>query len=229
MAFAWTWMLQTKRWNIFEPHTAAEELAHRLKTSPLIAQMLLNRGLSDDDACREFLRPSLKLLHEPHLIAGLRPAAERIAESIRKKDKIVVYGDYDVDGITAVAILWHAIKLLGGVVECYVPHRLEEGYGLNAEAVNQICADGAKLIVTVDCGITAIGPAKIAREAGVDLIITDHHDWHESAAPLTSDNDHDPILPKCCAIVHPRLAPPLAASQIEPYPNPNLCGAGVAF
>jgi single-stranded-DNA-specific exonuclease len=222
-------MLQSKRWNIYEPHSAAQELAQRLKTSPLIAQMLINRGICDDDDCREFLRPSLKSLHEPHLIPGLREAATRVAQAIRAKDKIVVYGDYDVDGITAVAILWHAIKLLGGEVEYYIPHRLEEGYGLNAEAVKQVCDAGAKLIVTVDCGITAIGPAKVAREAGVDLIITDHHEWHESAAPLTTVADHGPILPTCCAIVHPRLTSPLAASQSKPYPNPNLCGAGVAF
>ncbi|CAN5650299.1 single-stranded-DNA-specific exonuclease RecJ [soil metagenome] len=209
-------MSPSKRWNIFEPHDGAAGLAQRLKTSPLIAQMLLNRGVGDDDACREFLRPSLKLLHEPHLIAGLASAAERIARAIRDKEKIVIYGDYDVDGITAVAILWHAIKTLGGQVEYYIPHRLEEGYGLNAEAVQQICTDGAKLIITVDCGITAIEPARIAREHHVDLIITDHH-------------EHKDELPDCCTIVHPRLQQPLATSQIKPYPNPNLCGAGVAF
>src|SRR3954452_10125777 len=131
-------MVTAKRWNIFDPHVDVAGLAQRLKTSPLIAQLLLNRGLSDADACREFLRPSLRLLHDPQLIAGLRPAAERIAKSISEKEKIVVYGDYDVDGITAVAILWHAIKLLDGNVDYYIPHRIEEGYGLNAEAVTQI-------------------------------------------------------------------------------------------
>jgi single-stranded-DNA-specific exonuclease len=223
-------MERTRRWTVTEPHPAASELAERLRTSPLVAQLLLNRGMSDCDACREFLRPTLKALHEPHLIANLRPAAERIARAVKDREKIVVYGDYDVDGITAIAILWHAIRLLGGVVEYYIPHRLEEGYGLNAEAVTQICAGGAKLIVTVDCGVTAIGPAKLAREAGVDLIITDHHEWHETAAPLTSGDDHDPILPTCCAIVHPRLAEnPQSAVRNPQYPNPHLCGAGVAF
>src|SRR5687767_5831869 len=172
-----TRMLATKRWNIYEPHTAAEQLAHRLKTSPIVAQMLINRGICEDDDCREFLRPSLKKLHEPHLIAGLRDAAARVARSIRDKEKIVVYGDYDVDGITAVAILWHAIKLLGGVVHYYIPHRIEEGYGLNCEAIGQICNDGAQLIITVDCGVTAVEPAKVAAERGVDMVITDHHEW----------------------------------------------------
>jgi len=220
-------MYQTKRWNVFEPHAAARELAERLKTSPLVAQILLNRGMDDCDICREFLRPTLKSLLEPATIPNLRPAAERIAKSIRDREKIVVYGDYDVDGITATAILWHAIQHLGGVVEYYIPHRIEEGYGLNAEAVEQICAAGAKLIVTVDCGVTAIGPAKVARSHGVDLIITDHHEWHETAAPLTdAEQKHGPILPTCCAIVHPRLP---TDGQASDYANPHLCGAGVAF
>jgi single-stranded-DNA-specific exonuclease len=216
---------------VFEPHGAARELAERLRTSPLVAQILLNRGLEDRDVCREFLRPTLKSLLEPATIPNLRAAAERVAKAIRDREKIVVYGDYDVDGITATAILWHAIRHLGGVVEYYIPHRIDEGYGLNAEAVEQICDDskgmGAKLIVTVDCGITAVGPARIARSHGVDLIITDHHEWHETASPLTDgESEHGPILPLCCAIVHPRL--PVDGTP-SAYGNPHLCGAGVAF
>jgi single-stranded-DNA-specific exonuclease len=210
---------------IAEAQPQAEELAAKLKVSPLVSRILLNRGFSEMQDCRDFLHPSLKQLHDPALLAGLSRAAERIAKAIRDKEKIVVYGDYDVDGITATSILWHAVRVLGGVVEYYIPHRLEEGYGLNADAVAEICAGGAKLLITVDCGITALGPAKIARERGVDLIITDHHEWHESAAPLTTAADHDPLLPDCYAIVHPRLPGPGGAA----YPNPSLCGAGVAF
>jgi len=117
-------------------------------------------------------------LAEPALLPGLNAAAGRIAKAIRDHEKIVIYGDYDVDGITATSILWHAITLLGGEIGTYIPHRIDEGYGLNSEAIVQIINDGAKLIVTVDCGITALEPAKIARERGVDLIITDHHQWH---------------------------------------------------
>ncbi len=170
--------------------------------------MLLNRGLSDPQDCSNFLRPNLKCLHDPSLLANLATAAQRIAKSIRDRDKIVIYGDYDVDGITGVSILWHAIKVLGGQVSYYIPHRIEEGYGLNSEAITQICNGGAKLIISVDCGVTAIEPAKVARDRNVDLIITDHHEWHDS------------LLPECFAIVHPRL---------NEYPNPHLCGAGVAF
>src|SRR5437763_15240639 len=171
-------MHRLKRWNIAAPDPAAQELANRLKTSPLIAQVLLNRGVRDFPDCQDFLRPSLKCLHDPFAIADLRKAAERIAQAVRDKQKIVIYGDYDVDGITATAILWHAITLLGGEVDFYIPHRIEEGYGLNAEAMKQICDAGAQLIITVDCGVTAVEQAKVAKERGVDLIITDHHEWH---------------------------------------------------
>src|SRR5206468_4368673 len=102
-------MHRSKRWNIAEPHASVDELAGRLKTSPLLAQVLLNRGLTEADDCTAFLRPSLKNLHDPFAITNLRKAAERIAKAIRDAEKIVIYGDYDVDGITATSILWHAI------------------------------------------------------------------------------------------------------------------------
>lgn len=184
--------------------------------SRLVAEILLTRGLTQAQDCESFLRPSLKYLHEPSLIPGLSRAAERIAKAVRDGERIVIYGDYDVDGITATAILWHAIRVLGGSADFYIPHRIDEGYGLNSEAITQICDDGAKLIVTVDCGVTAIEPARIARERGVDLIITDHHEWKEGPS--------GPMLPDATAIVHPRLP-----SDGTAYPNPNLCGAGIAF
>jgi single-stranded-DNA-specific exonuclease len=209
-----TRMQRTKRWMIAEPNPLADELASRLRVSPLVSQILLNRGVSETQDCQDFLRPSLKCLHDPALLPGLNIASARIAKAIRDNEKIVVYGDYDVDGITATSILWHAIRVLGGQVQYYIPHRLEEGYGLNGEALTEICDGGAKLIITVDCGITAIVPANVARERNVDLIISDHHDWHGSP----------PELPACFVIVHPRLP-----SGDKPYPNPYLCGAGVAF
>ncbi|MGD0138775.1 MAG: single-stranded-DNA-specific exonuclease RecJ [Tepidisphaeraceae bacterium] len=208
-------MYRPKHWQIDSPNAGAAELAGRLKVSPLIGQMLLNRGISGLDQAQAFLHPSLKTLAEPELLPGLTAAAQRIARAIRDGEKIVIYGDYDVDGITATSILWHAITLLGGKVDAYIPHRIDEGYGLNSEALGQIIDNGAKLIVTVDCGITALEPAGVARQRGVDLIITDHHHWHGDP----------PALPDCYAIVHPRLPATAAAA----YPNPNLCGAGVAF
>src|SRR6188474_562044 len=157
-------MQQIKRWTIAPPQAAAAELAGCLKTSPLIAQILLNRGIASPADCQAFLAPSLNHLHQPALLPGVVRAAQRINQAIRNREKIVIYGDYDVDGITATAILWHAITLLGGVVDTYVPHRIEEGYGVNSDAVGPICNEGAKVIVTVDCGTTAVGPAKIACE-----------------------------------------------------------------
>jgi single-stranded-DNA-specific exonuclease len=209
----------SRRWTLAEPHASAAELAQRIRTSPLIAQMLLNRGISETADCLSFLRPSLKCLHDPATIPGLNPAAERVAKAIHDREKIVIYGDYDVDGITAVAILWHAIRTLGGEAHYYIPHRLEEGYGLNGDAVEQICNEGAQLIITVDCGITALDAASVASRRGVDLIITDHHEWHGSC-----DGADRPNLPECFAVVHPRLP-----WEGPTYPNPHLCGAGVAF
>ena len=173
--------LRAKRWNIAVPHPGAQELAARLKTSPIIGQILMNRGFNEPADCETFLRPHLKCLHDPALLANLPKAAARIAQAIRDGQRIVIYGDYDVDGITATAILWHAIKVFGGSVDFYIPHRIDEGYGLNADAIRQICDSGAKLIITVDCGVTAIEQAKIAGERGVDLIITDHHEWKEGS------------------------------------------------
>jgi len=242
-----------RRWIVAEPSDAAADLADRLKTSPLIAQILLNRGVTAECDCRDFLSPTLKLLHEPELLPGTALAAGRIANAIAEREKIVIYGDYDVDGITATAILWHAIRLLGGECDYYVPHRIDEGYGLNADAVAQICNNGARLIITVDCGVTAIEPALVARERGVDLIVTDHHEFQlplpsgeragvrgekpesnrassvsaVNSTPLTLTlspvGEREPILPNCHSIVHPRLP------GAPPYPNPHICGAGVAF
>ena len=246
-------MHRPKRWNIAPSDPAAQDLADRLKISPLVAQILLNRGVREPADCQDFLRPSLKCLHDPFGIPGLRQASERIARAIRDQQKIVIYGDYDVDGITATSILWHAIRVLGGTCDFYIPHRIEEGYGLNAEALKQICDAGAGLIITVDCGITAVEQAKVAKERGVDLIITDHHEWHrrqdaatdgdaeprERGAAETQANTDDASaspfpqspsprvsvsLPDCHAVVHPRLP-----TDAPAYPNPVLCGAGVAF
>src|SRR5688500_908338 len=198
-------MHRPKRWNVCEPHPAAAELADRLKVSPVVAQVLLNRGIADPDACQDFLRPSLKCLHDPAGIPGLARAAERIARAIRDGERIVIYGDYDVDGITATAILWHACRALDGRADFYIPHRIDEGYGLNAEAIAQLCNDGAQLIVTVDCGVTAIEQARIAKDRGVDLIVTDHHEWREGkdeGGRMKDEANHASLHPSSF-ILHP--------------------------
>jgi single-stranded-DNA-specific exonuclease len=234
-------MFARKRWRVIDAEDTsasdrAAELARAIGTSPVTAQLLINRGLCECEAARAFLKPTLKDLVEPSLIPGLTDAARIVAQAVRDKKKIVIYGDYDVDGITGSSILWHALKLMGGDVRCYIPHRIDEGYGLNADAVRQLCDEGTQLLITVDCGITAIDPVRVARERGVDVVVTDHHEWKNAVRDegrVTRDESADaatsslvpgpsPLLPDANAIVHPRLP----GTQ---YPNPHLCGAGVAF
>ncbi|MEO1235889.1 MAG: single-stranded-DNA-specific exonuclease RecJ [Planctomycetota bacterium] len=183
-------------------------------TESLLDRLLSLRGVIDAEAADRFLRPRLTHLGDPAALPGCVAAADRLAAAVRDGQPIVIYGDYDVDGVTATAILWHTLRRLGHVeVTSYVPHRLEEGYGLNAEAIRQFApgsTPGNKpLVVTVDCGITAVEPAAVAKSLGIDLIITDHHEFDSGD------------LPEAVALVHPGLG-----DDSEPSP---LCGAGVAF
>jgi len=197
-----------KRWMIAPPWPECERAARRLGVSPLIAQLLFNRGITDRDTAQAFLDPQLKTLPEPNLLPGAAEAARLVAAKVREHKTIVLYGDYDVDGITGTAILWHILTLAGAEVSYYIPHRLEEGYGLNSDALRQIRSDGGDTVITVDCGIGAVEPVRVAREIGLTLVITDHHTPGDT-------------LPDADGIVHPQIA--------GGYPNPNLCGAGVAF
>ena len=206
-----------RRWRMLDTPAGAEYLSAKLGVSRLLAGLLIHRGQGEPEAARQFLRPTLADLHEPTLLPGLDVAAERLAEAVRRGEKVVIYGDYDVDGITATAILWHALRVLGGEPDYYIPHRVDEGYGLNADAVRQLCDDGADVIVTVDCGITAVGQAIVAKDRGVDLIVTDHHDLKRAEG-----GGQRAELPEALC-VHPMLP------GHEPYPNGDLCGAGVAF
>lgn len=206
--------MRSRRWKVLPPQPGASEFAGRLGVSPIIGQILLNRGISDAEVGRAFLHPSLLSLHDPMLMPNMEMAATRVAAAIRDGEKIVIFGDYDVDGITATATLWHAIRLLGGNVDYYIPHRIDEGYGINTQAIGQLCDEGAKLIISVDCGVTALEPAALCKQRGVDLIITDHHETRP-----------DGLMPECFCIVHPRLG----AEGAKAYPNPHLCGSGVAF
>ncbi len=206
----------------------AAQLARELGVEPLVAMLLHRRGLGSIDRAKPFLHPKLTDLHDPALMPGLSVAAARLDQAVREKQAIVIYGDYDVDGVTASAILWHILTLAGADVHTYIPHRIDEGYGLNTEALLAIGrehrrGDRPPVIVSVDCGITAIEPARAAAEAGIELIITDHHEF----------NPND--LPQAVALVHPRLAttqvptPDTRHPTPASYPFPDLCGAGVAF
>lgn len=187
-----------------------------LGLEPLVMRFLASRGFAGADEARAYCDPRLTLLHEPALMPGLERACERLMLALERGERVVIYGDYDVDGICATAILFHGMRAIrpGADVRTYVPHRLDEGYGLHAEAMKQLAGEGARVVVSVDCGITGIEPALAAREMGLDLIITDHHNPREDGA-----------LPEAYAIVHPRVAGVDGAV----YPFGDLCGAGVAF
>jgi single-stranded-DNA-specific exonuclease len=213
-----------RRWDAASPDPdAAGELARHLKLSLPAAIVLLNRGFTPDhlDAARDYLRPQLNHLLDPATLPGCVDAAGRLAQAVRDDETIAIYGDYDVDGITASAILWHALVTLGHPAKriiTYVPHRIDEGYGLNAAAIDELADAGATVVVTVDCGITAVEEATRAATRGVDLILTDHHEWRR-------DDAGEPDLPiHAAGLVHPRLP-----SHGKPYGNEHLCGAGVAF
>lgn len=175
----------------------------------LAERILHARGITDS----AFLNPTLTQLHDPSLLPGIDRAAQRVLDALSRDESIAIYGDYDVDGISAAAILWHTLRAIrpDARLQTYLPHRLDEGYGLNTEALCERLGS-CQLVVSVDCGITAVEPARAVRDSGRDLIITDHH------LPRA-----DGVLPEAFALVHPSL--PLAAA----YPCPDLSGAGVAF
>ncbi|MBI1325202.1 single-stranded-DNA-specific exonuclease RecJ [bacterium] len=206
MSFAQT------RWNF--RHVDAklvERLTTRFRIDPVLAQILIQRGLDDPERVDRFLSPDMKRLADPEAIPGVRDAADAIVEAIRNDRKIIIYADYDVDGVCALTVLSEALRLAGAKhVVPYIPHRIEEGYGLNADAVRTLATEhpGA-LMVTVDCGITAVEPVALAKSLGLGVIVTDHHTFREE-------------LPAADALVHPQLP------GGDPF-TANLCGAGVAF
>lgn len=187
---------------------AIARVGEALRVPPIVAQLLLNRGVAEADA-PAFLNAPFKSLRDPDLLPGVPEAADRLYAAVRQSKRICVYGDYDVDGLTGTAILLEVLRLLGAQAEFYVPHRLEEGYGLNAEALRQIARNGAAVVVTVDCGIASIAEAEEARQLGLELIVTDHHEFHDE-------------LPRAAVLVHPRLPG-------TSYPFGQLSGSGVAF
>jgi len=201
----------THRWILPGP---IDDGALRGVFDPLVARILASRGHACPDAARAWCDPRLTEMHDPTLLPGLERAAERILDALRSRERIAVYGDYDVDGISASAILYHAMRAIApdAPVVTYVPHRMDEGYGLNTQAIEELASRGAQLIVSVDCGITAVEPATRAREIGLDLIITDHHNPPAPGQPM----------PEAFCLVHPALPG-------SDYPYPHLCGAGVAF
>ena len=199
-----------KKWKLrsFDPASAAD-LASAAKVPLVVAQLLVARNITAPDEVQHFLEARLTGLRDPNQLPGLAAAAEIIHAAITADEPITIYGDYDADGMTSTAILLRALRLLRAQVDFYIPNRVDEGYGVNCAALRKIAERGSKLVITVDCGITSVAEAELARELGLQLIITDHHAMGEN-------------LPAADAIVHPQLPD-------HDYPFAGLCGAGVAF
>ncbi|HEY7055155.1 MAG TPA: single-stranded-DNA-specific exonuclease RecJ [Vicinamibacterales bacterium] len=188
---------------------AAATMAAALNVHPTVARLLCLRGLNEPDVASRFLNPSLDHLHDPFLLSDLPKAVERIERAIAQKERIAIHGDYDVDGITSTVILRRALEMLGGEVVHFIPERLRDGYGLQAAAIDRLHGEGVRLIVSVDCGIRSGEAALRARDLGVDLIITDHHEPEDT-------------LPPALAVINPKR-------HDCAYPDKNLAGVGVAL
>jgi single-stranded-DNA-specific exonuclease len=191
------------------PQAAIERLAGELKLAQLTARVLALRGIASVEAGNAFMQSSLASLPDPFLLPGMSRSVQRLAVAIERGERIAVHGDYDVDGITGTALLVETLRRLGAEVECHIPLRLKDGYGLSGDALRQAAAGGAQVALSVDCGVSAVAEAQLATELGLDLIITDHHQPPDA-------------LPSAFAIVNPHLPD-------NNFPFRDLAGVGVAF
>jgi single-stranded-DNA-specific exonuclease len=197
-----------KRWEVAKP-LPSDAIQELIGYHPVLRQILYNRGYTTHEAARLFLEAQPPPGSQPSNLLNLPRALDRINFAVREQENIVIYGDYDADGVTATALLGLALKSMGAKVREYIPNRFDEGYGLNLEAMHNLAEEGVKLIITVDCGIRAWDEAEFARSAGMDLIITDHH------YPLNE-------LPPALAVINPKQAG-------DTYPEKNLAGVGLAY
>ena len=197
-----------KRWLIADPITPEAE-GNLQAYDPVVRQLLFNRGIGTADAAGFFVDCQPGFDTDPWQMTGMQTAVERIALAIKQHEPIIVYGDYDVDGVTATALLIQMLEAVGAAARPYIPNRFDEGYGLNTEALDLLKAEGARLVITVDCGIRSPEEAQHARDIGLDLIITDHH------------HPADGALPPALAIVNPK-------QDGDQYPEKNLAGVGIA-
>ncbi|MBR1394776.1 MAG: single-stranded-DNA-specific exonuclease RecJ [Prevotella sp.] len=201
------------KWN-YEPPTSdraasAKELAEKIGMSPILADLLIQRGIKTESAAKRFFRPMLNELIDPFLMNDMDIAVDRLNDAMGRKERIMVYGDYDVDGCTAVALVYKFLQQFYSNIEYYIPDRYEEGYGISKKGLNYAAEQGVKLIIVLDCGIKAIDEISYARQLGIDFIICDHH---------VPDED----LPPAVAILNPKR-------EDSTYPFKHLCGCGVGF
>ena len=201
------------KWNYEQPtperQQAAKELAEKMGMSPVIGQLLFRRGIKTESAAKRFFRPMLNELVDPFLMNDMDIAVDRLNDAMGRKERIMVYGDYDVDGCTAVALVYKFLQQFYSNMEYYIPDRYEEGYGISKKALDYAACQGVKLIIVLDCGIKAIDEIAYAKSLGIDFIICDHH------VP-------DDVLPCAVAILNPKRVD-------STYPFKDLCGCGVGF
>jgi len=201
------------KWN-YEPPTsdrraAAKELAEKIGMSPILADLLIQRGIKTESAAKRFFRPMLNELIDPFLMNDMDVAVDRLNDAMGRKERIMVYGDYDVDGCTAVALVYKFLQQFYSNIEYYIPDRYEEGYGISKKALEYAAGQQVKLIIVLDCGIKAVSEIEYARQLGIDFVICDHH------VP-------DDALPNAVAILNPKR-------DDSTYPFKHLCGCGVGF
>lgn len=201
--------MHTKRWVISSPITPEADEA-LVRFPPILKQILFNRGLADYEEARAFMRAMPSFNTDPFQLTGMEATVDRVLHAIRRSEPIAIYGDYDVDGVTATALLVDALTTLGANARHYIPNRFDEGYGLNIDALDTLKEQGVKLVITVDCGIRSPNEALHARTIGLDLIISDHHH---------PDGDN---LPPSFAVVNPK-------QQGDLYPDKYLAGVGIAY
>src|SRR5512136_1168231 len=203
--------VDTKKWVVREPEPAlVERLVREENISPVAARVLVNRDIIEPEAANRFLLATLGDLYDPFLLSGMDEAVTRLTAAVHAREMVCIYGDYDVDGITGVALLVSFFRSVGlDDVQYYIPRRLEEGYGLSPEGVANVAASGATVIVTVDCGINSVAEAEQCSSLGIDLIITDHHEPGET-------------IPSALAVINP-----LRPDSVFPFKS--LAGVGVAF
>ena len=199
-----------KKWQIYEPDKEKiAEISKKHNINQLLATILVNRGIIDDQEIEIFLKPTRHDFHDPFNLPDIEIAVNRMLQAIEKKEKIIIYGDYDVDGITSTTVLKNFLEERGLEVNSYIPNRLDEGYGLNADALDKIAEENYDLMITVDCGISAIDEIEYANSLGIETIITDHHEPAET-------------LPKALAVID-------AKRKDSKYPCRDLAGVGVVF
>lgn len=199
-----------KKWEYYSSNEKSiEEIIEKFKVNRLLATILVNRGIIEEEKIRKFLEPTRADFYDPFLMPDMEVATNRVIQAINNNEKIMIYGDYDVDGITSISVLQKFLEERGMKVENHIPNRLEEGYGLNKQAIKEIYDKGYKLMITVDCGISAVEEVEYANSLGMTVIITDHHE------PLEQ-------LPNALAVID-------AKRKDNTYPFNQLAGVGVVF